>query len=85
MVGAGVNDGHCEHRQQQNMVPVHPSEQFLSGRMRQDISRMEKRGEEVLVPIFMVMMWSQERKELAIGFPDIISSGDEDWDVVTML
>ncbi len=46
---------------------------------------MEKRGGEVLVPVFMAMTRSQRRKEPAIGFPDIISGGDEDWDVVATL
>lgn len=43
--------------------------------MRQDISRMGKRGRKVLMPVFIVIMWSQARKELAIGFPNIINSG----------
>ncbi len=64
------------------MVSVCPSKWFPSGRMRQDVSRMGKRGEEV---VFMVITWSQARKELAIGFPNIINGGDKDWDVVATL
>ncbi|KAK0245366.1 hypothetical protein EDD85DRAFT_783289 [Armillaria nabsnona] len=62
-----------------------PNERFPRGRRGPDISGMGKLGREVLVPIFMAMAWSQVRKELAIGFPNIKNRGDEDWEVVATL
>ncbi len=81
-MGTGVEGRHRRCHRQQDMVPVCPSKWFPSGRMGQDVSRMGKRGGEV---VFMAITWSQARKELTVGFPNIINGGDEDWDVVATL
>lgn len=66
-------------------MPVCTSEHFPGGRTAQGVSGIGKSGREVLVPVFVVMSWSQARKEFAVGFRDIENRGDEDRGVVAML
>ncbi|KAK0239616.1 hypothetical protein EDD85DRAFT_787881 [Armillaria nabsnona] len=59
ILGVGVDGGYSKWCWQQDTVPVRPSEWFPSNRTAQDVSGIGKSGGEVLVPVFMAMLWSQ--------------------------